>query len=59
MTVRGALSAADLRRLELACGPALEQRQAHLEIRIRHASIVDEPSRLFLKSLVRRGALLT
>lgn len=57
--VRGPLAAGDLRRLERACGPALEHRTAHLEVRIRDASVADESSRLFLEGLVRRGAVLT
>ncbi|MEZ5292325.1 MAG: hypothetical protein R2745_14690 [Vicinamibacterales bacterium] len=58
VTVVGPLVAADLRRLERACGPALEHRQPPLEIRVESETL-DEPSRVFLDSLARRGAVVT
>jgi len=57
VTVRGQLVAADLRRLESACGPALEYRELPLEIRLRDTGM-DEASRQFLDRLVKRGAIL-
>jgi hypothetical protein len=59
VTVRGQLAAADLRRLERACGPALEQREVALEVEVDDVSTIDETSQLFLAQLVRRGAVLT
>jgi hypothetical protein len=59
VTIRGRLTAADLRRLERACGRALEHQDIPLEIRIRDLVTVDEASRLFLSHLLRRGAVLT
>jgi hypothetical protein len=57
--VRGELSAADLRRLERACGPALEQRDVALHVELGGVSAIDETSRLFLERLSKRGAVLT
>jgi hypothetical protein len=56
--ITGPLRASDLRRLERACGPALEQRELQLEIRLEDASDVDEASRAFLDGLTSRGATL-
>jgi hypothetical protein len=58
VTISGRLSAADLRRLERACGSALEHEEIPLEIRIRDAVAVDDVSRLFLSRLLKRGAVL-
>jgi hypothetical protein len=59
VVVRGRLQAKDLRRLERACGRALEQRDLALEVRLTDAEVGDEPSRLFLQHLMRRGARIT
>ena len=59
VTVRGQLQAEDLRRLERACGPALEHRTVPLELRVREVVSMDESAQLFIDSLVRRGAVLT
>jgi hypothetical protein len=59
VTVKGRLVAADLRRLERACGPALEQRELSLEVRFVEAEVGDEPARLFLQNLAKRGADFT
>jgi len=58
VTVRGALSAGDLRRLERACGRALEEREMALELDLDVTAGVDEPARLYLDRLIRRGAVL-
>ena len=58
VTVRGRLAAADLRRLELACGSALEHREVPLEIELKHISGMDEAAERFLDLLARRGAEL-
>ena len=58
VTISGRLSAADLRRLEHACGSALEHEEIPLEIWIRDAVAVDDVSRLFLSRLLKRGAVL-
>lgn len=57
VTVRGRLVAADLRRLERACGPALEHRELALELRLADRADMDDAARLFLGGLVRRGAV--
>jgi hypothetical protein len=59
VTVRGHLTATDLRRLERACGPALEQRELLLELRVGAVTDMDESCRLFLASLSKRGAMFT
>ena len=59
VTVRGHLTAADLRRLERACGPALEHRELLLELRVGDVADLDEPCRLFFSSLSKRGAVFT
>ncbi|MGE0594076.1 MAG: hypothetical protein AB7G23_15350 [Vicinamibacterales bacterium] len=59
VVVSGALGAADLRTLERACGPALEQRDVALDIEAGDVSAVDEASRVFLVGLSRRGAAVT
>jgi hypothetical protein len=58
VSIRGALSARDLARLERACGPALEHEQIPLEIRAEQMTTVDEASRLFLGQLATRGAVI-
>lgn len=57
--VTGRLGAADLRHLERACGPALEQRDLALDIVARDVAALDEAARLFLIGLARRGATVT
>ncbi len=59
VSVSGPLAAADLRHLERACGPALEQRDVALDVMARGVSTLDEASRLFLLGLTRRGANVT
>lgn len=59
VTVRGELRAEDLRRLERACGKALEHRTVPLELCVRDVVMMDESARLFVDGLVRRGAVLT
>ena len=58
VTVSGRLHGRDLRRLEHACGPALEHRMPPLTIRILPDSDMDEPARAYLRRLTIRGAVL-
>ena len=58
IAVRGELRAADLRRLERACAPALEQFPVPLDIEVDTLQAVDEPSRRFVACLLHRGAAL-
>ena len=58
IAVRGELRATDLRRLERACAPALEQFPATLDIEVDTLQAVDEPSRRFVVCLLHRGAVL-
>jgi len=59
VVVSGPLCAADLRDLERACGPALEQRDLALDVEATNVSAFDEAARLFLVGLTRRGASVT
>ncbi len=59
VVVSGPLGAADLRKLERSCGPALEERDVALDVMARDVSTLDEASRLFLVGLTRRGASVT
>jgi len=56
VTIRGKLAAADLKRLEHACGPALEQRQLYLQIVLRDGDVKDAAARAYLDRLQLRGA---
>jgi hypothetical protein len=58
VTVRGDLAGRDLRRLERACGPALEQRQPPLTVRIAAVSAIDGSAEAYLKRLIDRGAVV-
>jgi hypothetical protein len=58
VTMSGHLSARDLRRLERLCGPALEQQQLPLTLRLRRASSIDQSARAYLDHLVERGAVV-
>ncbi len=56
ITISGQLAARDLRRLEHACGSALEQRLPPLTVRVVSATGIDECARAYLDRLARRGA---
>lgn len=56
ITVNGPLNATDLKRLEHACGPALERRSLPLEIVLRGGGACDETVRAYLERLRLRGA---
>ena len=56
--VTGTLEGRDLRRLERACGPALEQRQPPVTIRFSAGAAMDAPAKAYLDRLMRRGALV-
>jgi hypothetical protein len=56
VTVTGSLLARDLRRLERACGPALERRHVSLELRLGGVHRMDGAARAFLQRLLDRGA---
>lgn len=58
MTIAGQLTAADLRRLERTCAPALEHYPTPLDLRVDDLTGLDDPARLFLVRLVERGALV-
>lgn len=58
VTVSGQLSAADLGRLERACGAALEHKELELELQLSQVSAMDAAARAFVQRLVDRGAIL-
>jgi hypothetical protein len=56
VTVAGHLGASDLRRLERACGPALEQRSVALQLDLSAVTGTDPVSDAFVGRLGERGA---
>ena len=56
ITLRGRLTAKDLRRLERACGSALEHKRAPLELNIEQVLSIDSAARGYLDRLRARGA---
>jgi hypothetical protein len=58
VTVSGQLRGRDLRRLEHACGPALERRDPPLTVTLASPDSVDEPARAYLERLITRGAVV-
>jgi hypothetical protein len=52
----GRLAAADLRRLERACGPALEHRQLPIVVHLERVTDIDRAALGFLNRLAARGA---
>ncbi|MGH2437454.1 MAG: hypothetical protein ACRDFA_10710 [bacterium] len=58
VSVTGRLSRRDLRRLERACGRAMEHCAPPLEIRIADPVDIDPPARFFLERLRARGAIV-
>ena len=58
VTVTGQLRGRDLRRLEHACGRALEQPRPPLTVRLAAVGAIDEPARAYLERLIHRGAVV-
>lgn len=56
--IAGRLSATDLRRLERACGPALERHHLALAINVSAVTAMDGAADAFIGRLVARGARL-
>ncbi len=52
----GRLAATDLKRLERACGYALEHKTVPLEIHLERVSTIDDAARVYLDRLRARGA---
>ena len=57
VTVTGQLRGRDLRRLEHACGPALEHQHPPLTVRLAD-QVIDAPARRYLERLAERGAIV-
>ena len=55
----GRLVGPEVRRLERACGPALERAQIGLHLRLVQVTAVDEVARALIGRLVERGGTLT
>jgi hypothetical protein len=58
VTITGHLSGRNLRTLEQACGPALEQRPLPLTFRVAPSCTFDQPAQAYLDRLARCGALM-
>ena len=58
VTVTGNLGGRDLRRLERACGPALEQPRPPLTVRLAAVAAIDQSAKAYLDRLIRRGAVV-
>jgi hypothetical protein len=58
VTVTGNLCGRDLRRLEQACGAALEQRQPPLTVRLAAVPTIDGSAQAYLRRLIARGAVV-
>lgn len=56
VTLKGRPKHDDLRRLERACGAALEHKHPPLTLRLHQVTETDEPARAFLRRLADRGA---
>jgi hypothetical protein len=56
ITLKNGLSAADLKRLERACGYALEHKLIPLELNLEHVSSIDDAAHAYLERLRARGA---
>jgi hypothetical protein len=56
ITLRGRVRAGDLRRLESACGHALEQRPVPLQLDVAGVRSIDSAARSYLDRLCARGA---
>jgi hypothetical protein len=57
--VTGNLGERDLRRLEHACGPALEQQRPPLTVRLGAVAAIDESAKAYLDRLMLRGAIVS
>jgi hypothetical protein len=56
ITLRGRLEARDLKRLERACGAALQQKRLPLELDIQRLTSIDHSAEAYLEKLIARGA---
>lgn len=56
--VQGRLGAADMRRLEEACAPALTTPQANLIVDVQRATVVDRVAQAHLSRIATRGAVI-
>jgi anti-anti-sigma regulatory factor len=58
VVVAGRLGAADVRRVEHACGPALTSAQADLVVDLTSVSDVDHAAAALLNCFASRGAII-
>jgi len=57
-TLKGRLTARDLKRLERACGLALVEKHLPLEVNLQGVTSLDDSARAYLDRLCARGATL-
>lgn len=57
--VSGRLQAADLRRLEHACAPALVTDPIRIELRLNRVTDIDRAAAAFVERMTQRGAVVT
>lgn len=58
VTVSGRLGAADMRRLEHACSPALTTAQVQLTVDLSRTTEVDHVAEVMLQRMATRGAVI-
>jgi hypothetical protein len=58
VTITGKLAGRDLRRLERACGPALEHSRPPLTVRLGAVAAIDDSAKAYIDRLIRRGAIV-
>lgn len=56
ITLKGRLGARDLKRLERACGSALQEKLVPLELDIEQVTSVDDAADAYMERLLARGA---
>jgi hypothetical protein len=56
VTLKGRLGAGDLKRLERACGAALQQKIVPLELDVQQVTSIDAAAETYLAKLGARGA---
>jgi hypothetical protein len=59
VTVSGRLEGPEVRRLEKACGPALEQARIGLHLRLVQVTAIDDAGLALIWRLVERGGTVT
>jgi anti-anti-sigma regulatory factor len=58
VVIAGRLGAADMRRLEHACGPALTSERADLVVDLKRVTAIDGVAAAHLRYIATRGAVI-